>query len=268
MKTIKQTVTLYSKASEHHILGYRTLRRGWCVHHHHLHRVPPAHSLTHRSCQSPCRCLCELSARREGKMSLRTSVNLDEMGITVHTGFENAHTQASEEQAIEFFGEYGAPTFATCEFSKDTDRPLVAKLIVDLWNRVAVGSNRVGIEAFNDFLLDLIKKVCPQAEQQGGTIFTRLNKGNRTPTMRQLRRHAVAPRTSPKAHRDLRSKFPEFYEGVRVKHGTRGEGVITGIEDDKANSRQTLVVEFDAPDSNGVTVHRYGAHSLDKLKVI
>ena len=258
MKTIKQTVTLYSKASEHHILGYRTLRRGWCVHHHHLHRVPFAHTLRHRSCQSPCRCLCELSARREGK-------TMDHMfeGITVHTGFENTHTQASEEEAIEFFGQKGAPTFDTCEFSKETDRPLVAKLIKDLWNRVAFGSNRVGIEAFNDFLLELIKKVCPQAVQ-GGTIFTRLNKGNRTPTMRQLRRHAVAP----KAHRDLRSKFPEFYEGVRVKHGKRGEGVVTGIDEDTANSRQTLVVEFDAADSSGVTVHRYGAHSLHKLKLI
>lgn len=60
---------------------------------------------------------------------------MDQMfeGITVHTGFENTHTQASEEEAIEFFGQKG------CEFSKETDRPLVAKLIKDLWNRVAFG---------------------------------------------------------------------------------------------------------------------------------
>jgi hypothetical protein len=206
-------------------------------------------------------------------MEGKTSVDQMFESIKVHTDFENPHTQASEEQAIELFGEKGAPTFDTCEFSQDTDRPLVEKLIID---SVALGPNRGGIPAFNAFLLELVKKhpglvelvkkVCPQAQAtQGGTIFTRLDKGNRMPTMRQLRRHAVAP---TKAHRNLQSKFPQFYEGVRVKHDERGEGVITGIEEDKANSRQILVIKFDAPDRRGVTEHSYGAHSLDKLTVI
>ena len=183
--------------------------------------------------------------------------------ITVHTNFANPHTQSFEEQAIEFFSERGAPTFNTCEFSKDTDRPLVYKLIIDLWNRV--GSNRTGIDAFNDFLLELIKKVCPQAEQ--GSIFrARLNKSNKTPSMRRLRtrrRRSVAP-----TGRDLRSQYPQFYEGVRVKHGTRGEGVITGFEEDKAKDREGLLVKFDQPDRRGKTEHCYFAHSLDKLRVV
>ena len=231
---------------------------------------------------------------------------MDQMfkAITVHTNFANPHTQSFEEKAIEFFSERGAPTFNTCEFSKDTDRPLVAKLIIDLWNRVAVGSNRMGIDAFNDFLLELIKKVCPQAEQ-GGIFRARLSKSNQTPSMRRLptmrrraaapsmlkagsdvrsqlpefwtpsmrrlstiRRRAVAPSTSLKAGRDLRSQFPEFYEGVHVMHGQRGEGVITGFEEDKANYREGLVVKFDQPDRSGKTEHRYFAHSLHKLRVV
>ena len=208
-----------------------------------------------------CRCLCELSARREGT----TSVDQMFDAITVHSNFANPHTQSFEEQAIEFFSERGAPTFNTCEFTKATDRPLVAKLIIDLWNRVAEGSNRVGIEAFNDFLLELIKKVCPQAEQ-GGIFRARLNKSNKTPSMRRLRtrrRRSVAP-----TGRDLRSQFPQFYEGVRVKHGTRGEGVITGFEEDKAKDREGLLVKFDQPDRNGKTEHLYFAHSLHKLRVV
>ena len=128
----------------------------------------------------------------------------------------------------------------------------------------------MGIDAFNDFLLELIKKVCPQAEQ-GGIFRARLSKTNRTPTMRRLptvRRRAVAPSTSLKAGRDLRSQFPQFYEGVRVKHGTRGEGVITGFEEDKANDREGLLVKFDQPDRNGKTEHLYFAHSLHKLRVV
>ena len=183
----------------------------------------------------------------------------------VHTNFANPHTQSFEEQAIEFFSERGAPTFNTCEFTKATDRPLVAKLIIDLWNRVAEGSNRIGIDAFNDFLLELIKKVCPQAEQ-GGIFRARLTKSNKTPSMRRMptgRRRAVAP-----AGRDLRSQFPQFYEGVRVKHGTRGEGVITGFEEDKAKNREGLLVKFDQPDRSGKTEHLYFAHSLHKLSVV
>ena len=191
---------------------------------------------------------------------------MDQMfnAITVHTNFANSKTQSFEEQAIEFFSERGAPTFDTCEFTKDTDRPLVAKLILDLWNRVAEGSNRVGIEAFNDFLLELIKKVCPQAEQ-GGIFRARLNKSNKTPSMRRMptrRRRAVAPSTS------LRSQFPQFYEGVRVKHAKHGEGVITGFEEDKAKDREGLLVKFDQPDRNGKTEHLYFAHSLHKLRVV
>ena len=56
MRTIKQTVTLYSKASEHHIMGYRTLRRGWYVHHHLFIACPLAYAHTHpcnRYCPSP-----------------------------------------------------------------------------------------------------------------------------------------------------------------------------------------------------------------------
>ena len=56
MKTIKQTVPLYSMASEHHIMGYRTLRRGWYVHPHLFIACPLAYAHTHprsRSCQSP-----------------------------------------------------------------------------------------------------------------------------------------------------------------------------------------------------------------------
>ena len=56
MKTIKQTVPLYSMASEHHIMGYRTLRRGWYVHHHLIIACPLADARTHpcnRSCPSP-----------------------------------------------------------------------------------------------------------------------------------------------------------------------------------------------------------------------
>ena len=56
MRTIKQTVTLYSKASEHHIMGYRTLRRGWYVHHHLIIACPLADARTHpcnHSCPSP-----------------------------------------------------------------------------------------------------------------------------------------------------------------------------------------------------------------------
>jgi hypothetical protein len=66
MKTIKQTVTLYSKASEHHILGYRTLRRGWCVHHNQLHRVlfTACHSLT-RSGTVPANRLVQVPVRAE-----------------------------------------------------------------------------------------------------------------------------------------------------------------------------------------------------------
>ena len=218
---------------------------------------------------------------------------MDQMfnAITVHTNFANPHTQSFEEQAIEFFSERGAPTFDTCEFTKDTDRPLVAKLILDLWNRVAEGSNRMGIDAFNDFLLELIKKVCPQAEQ-GGIFRARLSKSNQTPSMRRLpmirhrrsqipefwtpsmrrlsaiRRRAVAPSTSLKAGRDLRSQFPQFYEGVRVKHAKHGEGLITGFEEDKANDREGLLVKFDQPDRRGKTEHCYFAHSLDKLRVV
>ena len=128
----------------------------------------------------------------------------------------------------------------------------------------------MGIDAFNDFLLELIKKVCPQAEQ-GGIFRARLSKSNRAPSMRRLptiRRRAVAPSTSLKAGRDLRSQFPEFYEGVRVKHVQRGEGVIIGFEEDKANDREGLVVNFDQPDRSGKTEHRYFAHSLHKLSVV
>ena len=186
--------------------------------------------------------------------------------ITVHTNFANPNTQSFEEQAIEFFSERGAPTFDTCEFTKDTDRPLVAKLILDLWNRVAEGSNRVGIEAFNDFLLELIKKVCPQAEQ-GGIFRARLSISNRAPTMRRLRTRRRLRSVAP-AGRDLRSQYPQFYEGVRVKHATRGEGVITGFEEDKAKNREGLLVKFDQPDRSGKTEHLYFAHSLHKLSVV
>ena len=186
--------------------------------------------------------------------------------ITVHSNFANPHTQSFEEQAIEFFSERGAPTFDTCEFTKDTDRPLVAKLILDLWNRVAEGSNRVGIEAFNDFLLELIKKVCPQAEQ-GGIFRARLSISNRAPTMRRLRTRRRLRSVAP-AGRDLRSQYPQFYEGVRVKHATRGEGVITGFEEDKAKNREGLLVKFDQPDRSGKTEHLYFAHSLHKLSVV
>ena len=64
------------------------------------------------------------------------------------------------------------------------------------------------------------------------------------------------------------AQFPEFYEGVHVMHGQRGEGVITGFEEDKANDREGLVVKFDQPDRSGKTEHRYFAHSLHKLRVV
>ena len=95
MRTIKQTVPIYSNASEHHILGYRTLQRGWC--------------------------LCELSAREDlGKPGAQ--------GVTIHTGFQTQTTQDAESAAIENFETEAAPTFKKCEFSKNTDRPLVEKV--------------------------------------------------------------------------------------------------------------------------------------------
>ena len=49
---------------------------------------------------------------------------------------------------------------------------------------------------------------------------------------------------------------------------TRGEGVITGFEEDKAKDREGLLVKFDQPDRSGKTEHLYFAHSLHKLRVV
>ena len=243
MRTIKQTVTIYSNASEHHILGYRTLRRGWC--------------------------LCELSARKEENESVREMFSAAR-GITVHTGFKSESTQTQEERTIEEFGiEEYAPAFDTCEFSKETDRPLVARLIIERW--VKMGD-------FNTFLLDLVQAVCPQATlgKHEHRPFARLHKGPQTRSGRKGLLASRGPSVAPDD--DIRTAFPEFKKGGRVKHtgehGTdtsHGEGEITSIGYDKVYDEQQgkatrqgyIRVKFD----NGET-HDYHVHSLHKLAVV
>ena len=98
MRTIKQTVPIYQNASEHHILGLRTLQRGWC--------------------------LCEISARKK-KPEI----------VKFHTQFKTPTTQDVERAAIDKYraaaDTAAAISFENCEFSKNTDRPLVEKVVFD-----------------------------------------------------------------------------------------------------------------------------------------
>ena len=119
MRTIKQTMTIYKKAAEHHILGYRTFRRGWC--------------------------LCELSARHARKIR-----------ACIHTKFDTPEVQAEEVAAIRDL--QGFPcTFAQAEFSKETDRAVVKRMIEEVW---------VQEKKFDTYLLELVGQFVPQAMRQ------------------------------------------------------------------------------------------------------
>ena len=98
MRTIKQTMAIYRDACEHHILGYRTFRRGWCVR--------------------------ELSARKKESGTVEQMLK----EIHIHTEFATPTVQAEEEAAIKDL-ETIPCTFAQTEFSKETDRAVVKRMI-------------------------------------------------------------------------------------------------------------------------------------------
>jgi len=232
MRTIKQTLTIYGQASEHHILGYRTLRRGWC--------------------------LCELSARRDHTPD-------------IHSGFQDAETQAEERAAIEQFNSL-VPTFSNCKFTKATDRPVVKRVIVEAW-----GSEH----KFDDFLLQLVKQVARYARpsamavgesvREENNVFKQHDWGGKRRSMKMLVRRRDKKRVAPAKRgsiKGLEATFPDMKVGVVVEHPKRGRGRVIEIENDRQSDRQCVVIEFERTDFYGKQVCRYGAHSLDKLTIV
>lgn len=242
MRTIKQTLKIYAHAKEHHVLGLRTLRRGWC--------------------------LCELSARRGA---------WDEEGhkSEIHSDFEDEETREEEERAIkQFTAENGVPTFSRCEFTKATDRPVVKRLVLEQW-----GSEHKFNDFLFHLVRQVAPRVRPSSAsvresfRESEHVFKHHDWGDKrkqgTQKLRRFRgRHSASVSPARRATmKGIASSFPDIKKGAIVQHEERGRGRVLDIENDHKSDREVVVIEFERKQKDK-QVHSYGAHSLVKFTVI